>query len=263
MVMNLEELKDKQKELYEKLLKIKQEEKDLILKLHDLKSKEMSLKLYFLNCDNQIAILELMGNKSEKYLRNENLKIESEKNAKYKNYNQDKINLKNSRMNEKSNAVRKLPDEKIEAPKEYKSVFLEEFFEEFQRKYYTSFRSMMALSIRNETAMMLNKLKYADWENKYINNDIFLQASGSSNTYRAEEVEKDGNIYCIVAPPPDINLSETDIVQYALDKFFELEGDIVPNNSVQKQMEIIMPAVFVKRLDNYYELKQRGSLKFE
>lgn len=37
----------------------------------------------------------------------------------------------------------------------------------------------------------------------------------------------------------------------------------MPNNSIQKKMEIIMPAVFVKRLDNYYELKQKGSLKFE
>lgn len=263
MVMNVEELKNKQKELYEKLLKIKQEEKDLILKLHDLKTKEMSLKLYFLNCDNQIAILELIGNKSGKYLKNENLEIESEKSTKYKNYNHDKINLENSKMNEKNNAIRKLPDEKIEDEKKYKAVFLEEFFEEFQRKYYTSFRSMMALSIRNETAMMLSKLKYVDWETKYINNDIFLQESGSSNTYRAEEVKKDGSIYCIVAPPPDINLSEVDIVKYALDKFFDLEGDIVPNNSIQKKMEIIMPAVFVKRLDNYYELKQKGSLKFE
>lgn len=263
MGMNIEELKSKREEFYEKLLKIKQEEKDLVLKLHELKTEEMKLKLYFLNCDKKIVILELIGDNSEKYFRNENAKIETEKEIKYTNYNQDKTNLRESRTNKDADSVRKLPDEKKEVEKEYKSVFLEEYFEKFQKKYYTSFRSMLALSIRNETAMMLSKLKYADWENKYINNDIFLQESGSSNTYRAEKVEKDGSIYCIVAPHPDINLSETDIVQYALDKFFDLEGDIVPNNSIQKKKEIIMPAVFVKRLDNYYELKQKGSLKFE
>ena len=255
----LEYLIAKRENLYNELKQIKNRKKELMAELYELKKKDSMKTLEFLHFDNQIAILEVYNKQFEK----------PEENKNFQNEFLDKNNDENCKKNtvEKSSYIKILINKDKQNPEgkqplENKTVLSNEDFDKFQDEYYKFFRSMLPLAITDNVARLLSKMSYQDWMLKKEEMEIFLQKSGRSDTYRGKEIEKENQIYCIVAPPKAINYSEADVVKNALDKFFDIEGILLPNNVKQKEMEIIMPAVFIKRADGYYELNQKGSLKF-
>ena len=252
---NLEELIIKRENLYKELVQLKNRKKDLITELYELKKQDSIKMLQFLHCDNQIAVLELYNQSIKKVHLTEDY---------HKKFDNNSIGEDNKKVQESiSDFSTKQLSKKEEKTLENKTIVSNEDFDKFQDEYYKSFRSMLSLAITDNTARMLSKMPYQDWMIKKDDIDILLQKSGRADTYRGKEIEKVNQVYCIVAPPKDINFSEVDVVKNALDKFFDIDGNLLPNNVKQQHMEIIMPAVFLKRSDEYYELKQKGSLKFE
>ena len=232
---NLEELIIKRENLYKELVQLKNRKKDLITELYELKKQDSIKTLQFLHCDNQIAVLELYNQSIKKVHVTENY---------HKKFANNSIGEDNKKVQE---SIRDFSTKQL-SKKEEKTL---------------ENKTIVSNAITDNTARMLSKMPYQDWMIKKDDIDILLQKSGRADTYRGKEIEKANQVYCIVAPPKDINFSEVDVVKNALDKFFDIDGNLLPNNVKQQHMEIIMPAVFLKRSDEYYELKQKGSLKFE
>lgn len=256
-LIKLEELKREQEKVYKELVKIKEEERELFIKLQDLKTIEGMKRLQFLQYSNKIAVLEVNEAKKEVYCIK---KFNENKTSEKSNENIEKV--KTIKIETNYNSV--ITENKNE-PIENKTKLTDEDFDAFQREYLDSYqyRRMLSLNFRDDVVAQLSRIKYCDWETKSKEINTILQKTGRFDTYRGKEIDKNGLVFCMVAPPNDINYSETDVVKYALDKFFKISGMLLPNNAQQQKMEIIMPAVFEKISEEQYELIQKGFLNFK
>ena len=262
----LEELKNLKKTLEEKIIENQKNQKELVLNLHNLRTAELNNKLQYFSCDTQITILEALANK-EQY--DNNIRKEKNANERIIDENPSKLIFDINKSNKESSNYKNILSNKAilkaNFPKEtHKELFLENYFDEFFKQYHTHFRSMDKLSVCDEMLTILSKTTYKEWEENLKNDNILLAITSAPGRFYGKLVIQDNKKYYLILPHPEIKLTEADIKMNALDKFFEIEGEVLLNETnSDRRMIASVPGIVVQRNDGYYELKKKGSLKFE
>ena len=233
--LSVAELNRKREELADKLIELKQEEEYLRLKIQKL-----DLEIIFW----------------EKFNNARNYVVEQKKEA-------DSVTVNSMVENDvkKERFCKKQPNNinDLKTKLALDSVCYNSFFNRYNP---SDFRAMIKLSLLREIAEELSNKSYLEWINDNRNpKSVLLQNAQDIPMFYASEVSYKGEKYFLVGTRLNLDLTEDNVKSMALNKFFEVDGEI--DFSLQKRIVLEKPAIFVLRDDGYYEFVEVGYLRFE
>lgn len=235
---------------YDKLNELIRKRDTLASDLIELKKEEVRLRLEIQKIDFEISVYECLGGYKDNFEQKENV-LEPILNNKSKSDTcEKKVNVNTNRNTKNENNSTRF---------ELDDMCYKSFFNQYNP---SKFRSMMKLSLLREVAEELSNKSYLEWMNDNRSpKSILLQKSQDTILFYASEVSYKGTTYFLVGTRPDLDLTEENVKSMALNKFFNIDGEI--DFSLQKKIVLKEPAIFILRNDDCYEFVEAGYLRFE